>query len=123
MNWESEYRKKAEYAISLERRLEQAERRLAAWESVRISEKRVRFDPIGERTRTAVREARVQDMEYATSVCDEQVALMSNSLEFVAREGIEKLVEEFKKSITFDTYQNRRERVTCIKLNAIMERK
>lgn len=123
MNWEQEYLKKADYARSLEQRLEQAERRLAAWECVRQSKELIRFDPVGHRSNTAVREARVQDMQYATSICDEQVALMANSMEFVCMKGIDELVAQFKKTITFDCQRNERERVTTATLTAIMERK
>jgi len=123
MNWEDEYFKKADYARSMEQKLEQAERRLRAWECVRAKAEAVRWNPIGPMSHKAVRESRVQDMQYALSICDEQVALMANSLEVCAEKGIDVLVAEFKKSIHYDVQRHERDRVTTATLTVVMERK
>lgn len=121
--WEEEYLKKADYARSLEQTVDQLQRRLDTWEVIKAKRDPIHFDPIGPRSSGAVREARVQDLQYNLSICDEQVALMRNSMEVVCEEGIDALVREFKKTIRYQADRDEKNRVSTVELSVIMERK
>lgn len=124
MNWEYEYLKKAQQVADLARRLDQAERRIAAWEKVQANERStVRFDPVGDKAHQAVKEARVEEMRHAISVCDEELALMTDSVAVVAERGISDVVREFIKTIDYKIEHLAKERVTVVRLSAIMARK